>query len=247
MPVLERSGVLYLVCNFMARKRMFDKDIIETDSFLSISMSAKAIYFLLGMEADDEGFVSPTRILRLYGGERGDLKNLIDVGLIIPFQSGVVVITHWNQNNWLDNRRIKPTQYQNEKKLLSLSSENKYMLSNGLATAEPEESRVVESRGEENRTDITASPFVWIDYLKELEENKREDLQLIGYFFKRKNLSFSSKAQAQIAIKRHLRAAKDLVSFEKNKVFRAMDECDISEKKRGIIWTLDTCIKLLTK
>lgn len=124
---------------------MFDRAIIETDSFLNVSMSAKAIYFLLGMEADDEGFVSPNRVIRLYGGEIGDIKNLIDVGLIIPFQSGVVVITDWKQNNWLDNRRIKPTQYQEEKKQLEVGDNNKYLLSNGLANA-----KRVEYRGVEN-------------------------------------------------------------------------------------------------
>lgn len=126
----------------MAQKRMFDRSIIETDSFLNVSLSAKAIYFLLGMEADDEGFVSPNRVVRLYGGEAGDIKNLIDVGLIIPFKTGVVVITDWNQNNWLDGRRIKPTQYQNEKKMLVLTEAKKYELSSGLASAPLEERRV---------------------------------------------------------------------------------------------------------
>ena len=120
----------------MASKRMFDRSIIETDNFLNVSLSAKAIYFLLGMEADDEGFVSPNRVVRLYGGEAGDIKNLIDVGLIIPFKSGVVVITDWNQNNWLDGRRIKPTQYQKEKKMLTLTQGKKYELSIGLASAQ---------------------------------------------------------------------------------------------------------------
>ena len=133
----------------MAKKRMFDKAILETDNFLNVSLTAKALYFLLGMEADDEGFVSPKRILRLYGGEMGDLKNLIDSGLVIPFKSGVVVITDWNQNNWLDNRRIRPTQYQIEKKMLILTEQNKYVLSNGLASARLEESSIEEKRVEE--------------------------------------------------------------------------------------------------
>ena len=129
---------------------MFDKAIIETDKFLNVSLSAKAIYFLLGMEADDEGFVSPKRVLRLYGGEMGDIKNLIDVGLIIPFESGVVVITDWLQNNWLDSRRIKNTQYQEEKKQLSIA-QNKYLLSDGLAVAKREEYSIEEKSIEEKR------------------------------------------------------------------------------------------------
>jgi hypothetical protein len=133
----------------MAQKRMFDRAIIEQDKFLNISLSAKAIYFLLGMEADDEGFVSPNRVIRLYGGEAGDLKNLIDTGLVIPFQSGVVVITDWNQNNWLDDRRTRPTQYQKEKKLLLLTEHKQYVLSNG--SARVEEKSIEQSRIEEKR------------------------------------------------------------------------------------------------
>jgi hypothetical protein len=126
---------------------MFDRAIIETDKFLNVSLSAKALYFLLGMEADDEGFVSPNRVIRLYGGEMGDIKNLIDTGLIIPFESGVVVITDWNTNNWLDSRRIKTTQYEKEKKLLVLTDSNKYVLSQCLARGE--ERRGVQNRREE--------------------------------------------------------------------------------------------------
>ncbi len=135
----------------MSQKRMFDRAIIETEKFLNISLGAKAIYFLLGMEADDEGFVSPNRVLRLYGGEAGDIKNLIDTGLIIPFKSGVVVITDWNSNNWLDQRRIKPTQHQEEKKMLGLTDNKKYVLSNGSASIE--EYRVEQNRiGEREQT-----------------------------------------------------------------------------------------------
>ena len=123
---------------------MFDKSILETDNFLNISLTAKALYFLLGMEADDEGFIAPKRVLRLYGGEIGDLQNLIDTGLVLPFKTGVVVITNWNQNNWLDKRRIRPTQYQEEKKMLGLTNEGKYWLSNGLASIE--ESSIEEKR-----------------------------------------------------------------------------------------------------
>jgi len=144
----------------MAQKRMFDRSIIETTKFLDISLTAKAIYFLLGMEADDEGFVSAKRVLRLYGGEVGDLKNLIDVGLVIPFESGVVVITDWNKNNWLDNRRIKNTEYQEEKSKLCLDNGKYVLLSNRLATAQPEEYSIEQNSIEQNRREKNKSRFI---------------------------------------------------------------------------------------
>jgi hypothetical protein len=144
----------------MAQKRMFDKGLIETDSFMDMPMPTKALYFLLGMEADDEGFVSPTRVMRIYGGNADDLKVLIAKKFVIQFESGVVVITDWKKNNWLDNRRIRKTIYQNEMALLSEKNEKYCLLSNGLATAKQplsdglasiEENRIEENSTEESR------------------------------------------------------------------------------------------------
>lgn len=170
----------------MAQKRMFDKAIIETDKFLNVSLTAKALYFLLGMEADDEGFVSPTRIIRLYGGEYGDIKNLIDAELLIPFQSGVVVITHWNENNWLDSRRIRPTQHVKEKEMLTLTDNKRYVLSNCLASIE--ENRIEQKRGEEIMSVGTdAFAQFWNKYPK--KELKKKSLEI----WKRKKLDSSIK------------------------------------------------------
>lgn len=129
---------------------MFDKAIVDTDRFMDLSMSMKGTYFVFGMEADDEGFVSYKKVVRIHGVNDDDIKMLIVKGFFISFESGVMVITDWNKNNWLDARRIKPTEYQNEKKLLSLNEDKSYVLSNGLALAKPEEKRGVEYRVEEN-------------------------------------------------------------------------------------------------
>lgn len=129
---------------------MFDKSIVETDSFMDLPITSKALYFLLGMEADDEGFVSPKRVLRIYGGTDDDVKVLTAKHFLIAFESGVVVITDWKKNNWLDSRRIKETEYTIEKNMLSEDSNNKYiLLSGGLATARLEEKRIEENSIEE--------------------------------------------------------------------------------------------------
>jgi hypothetical protein len=120
----------------MATKRMFDKAIVDLDNFMDMPLSAKAIYFLLGMEADDEGFVSYKKVMRVHGGNDDDIKLLIAKGFVIIFESGVVVITDWGKNNWLDSRRIKPTEYQKERKLLTKKSGKYVLLSNCLASIE---------------------------------------------------------------------------------------------------------------
>ena len=77
----------------MANKRMFNKSITDTEKFINMPMSTKALYFLLGMETDDYGYVSPKRVMRMYGGSDDDIKILIAKGFIIPFEDGVIVIT----------------------------------------------------------------------------------------------------------------------------------------------------------
>lgn len=227
----------------MARKRMFDKAIIETDAFLNVSLSAKALYFLLSMEADDEGFVSPNRVLRLYGGEVGDIKNLMDVGLVIRFKSGVLVVTNWNQNNYLDKNRISPTQYQEEKKLLLLTDRNKYELNNRLTGVQPVESSRVES-SRDTAPKVADAPFSLKESIKKLEDNKRRDLNIIALYLEKKKPDIKTSQQLQVLLRRHLRAAKSLTPFDDHQILGA---CTIAEKEYPKIWTIETLVKILTR
>lgn len=141
----------------MASKRMFDKDVIGIDDFLDLPMEAKALYFLLGMEADDEGFINPKKVIRLYGGTEDSIKILILKRFLIPFESGVVVITDWKRNNWLDKRRIKETIYIDEKAQLTYNEmTNKYEY---LASAKQmlRENRIEEISTEENSIEECSS------------------------------------------------------------------------------------------
>lgn len=94
----------------MAERRMFAKSVVTSDSFLDMSFSARCLYFALGMYADDDGFVdSPKSVMRQTGATQTDLNDLIDNQFVIPFESGVIVVTHWNVNNNLRKDRHKPT------------------------------------------------------------------------------------------------------------------------------------------
>jgi hypothetical protein len=91
--------------------------------------------------------------MRTLGSTEDELRVLVAKNYVIPFDSGVVVITDWNNHNWLDARRIKDTQYQNEKHQLTLTQDKKYVLSKCLADAPQmlRESSIEEYRIEENR------------------------------------------------------------------------------------------------
>ena len=105
---------------------MFSKTIIESDIFLDMSLSTQALYFHLGMQADDDGFVSPHRIMRMIGAQPDDLKILVAKQLIIPFENGVVVVRHWKVNNYLQVDRKKDTIYLKELSSLNEDDNNVY-------------------------------------------------------------------------------------------------------------------------
>lgn len=104
----------------MARRRMFDLEIVDTDLFLEMPVSSQNLYFHLGMRADDDGFISnPKKIIRSIGASEDDLKILISKKFIIPFQNGLIVIRHWKINNYIRKDRYSETIYKEEKKQLT--------------------------------------------------------------------------------------------------------------------------------
>ncbi len=113
----------------MARKRMFDLEIVDTDLFLEMPQSTQNLYFHLGMRADDDGFVSnPKKIVKTIGANDDDLKILFSKQFIIPFESGVIVIRHWKLNNYLRKDRYIETIYKEEKKQLIEDENGVYYL-----------------------------------------------------------------------------------------------------------------------
>ena len=113
----------------MAQRRMFNKTITNNDNFLEMPDSSQNLYFHLSMNADDDGFVDNWKsIIRMTGHKEDDLKILIAKQYIIPFVSGVIVIRHWRLNNYLQKDRITPTNYKEEKALLSTDMNNVYNL-----------------------------------------------------------------------------------------------------------------------
>lgn len=115
----------------MAERRMFAKTIIDSDAFLDMPMSARLLYYDLGMRADDDGFInSPKKIMRMTGASNDDMNILIMRKFLIPFDSGVVVIKHWRINNYLRNDRYTETKYLEEKSNLEVDKNGSYTAKN---------------------------------------------------------------------------------------------------------------------
>lgn len=110
----------------MAQRRMFSPDIVCSDAFLDMPTSTQALYFQLGMKADDDGFVNPKSIMRLIGAKEDDLSVLLAKRFVLPFENGVLVIKHWRINNLVRKDWYKPTIYDEYKKRLNLKENGAY-------------------------------------------------------------------------------------------------------------------------
>ena len=119
----------------MAEKRMFSSNVIDSDAFLDMSPTARLLYYDMGMRADDDGFIdSPKKIMRIIGASDSDLKELIDNGFVLRFESGVIVIRHWYVNNRVRRDTYHETIYTEEKSRLLLEKNNVYQLRNDSVT-----------------------------------------------------------------------------------------------------------------
>ena len=111
----------------MANKRMFKKEIVESDPFVLMPISAQALYFHLCMNADDDGILnSPVKIQRAVGASEADLQTLIDKRFILSFDNGVVVIKHWLMQNTIRKDRYTPTQFQDVLSRLTIKENMAY-------------------------------------------------------------------------------------------------------------------------
>lgn len=108
---------------------MFAKTIVLSDAFLDMPLSARCLYFTLGMFADDEGFVnSPKGIMRQCGASQDDMNILLARKFLLMFESGVIVIKHWRINNYLRNDRFQETKYVEERDSLVVDENGSYTL-----------------------------------------------------------------------------------------------------------------------
>lgn len=97
----------------MAIRRMFSKRVIETTSFLRMPATAQALYYFLGMQADDDGVVEAFMVLRMAGASEDDLKLLHEKGFVYILNDELVTyIMDFRENNKLRADRKVDSRYQ---------------------------------------------------------------------------------------------------------------------------------------
>ena len=111
----------------MAERRMFSSKIVCSDAFTEMPFSAQALYYQLGVEADDDGFLnSPRKVMRNIEATEADLNLLLEKRFILRFPNGVIAIKHWRINNQIRKDRYTATQYQDEFNSLEIKPDGAY-------------------------------------------------------------------------------------------------------------------------
>lgn len=96
----------------MAIRRCFSKKIVRSDDFLDLPATTQLLYFHLGMEADDRGYINNARsIIKLCGSNLGDLEMLINKKFVLLRKDNLVLIKGWRINNTIQPTRISESSY----------------------------------------------------------------------------------------------------------------------------------------
>ena len=113
----------------MANRRMFSKEIVRSDAFINMPISAQCLYYQVCMDADDDGFVNGVNgTVRYVGLSTADLVELVRMGFLIIFENGVVLVKHWRINNYIQKDRYHETNYDEEKTLVDVKKNGAYTI-----------------------------------------------------------------------------------------------------------------------
>lgn len=112
----------------MAKRRMFSLDIVDSDVFLEMPISTQALYFHIGMRADDDGIcANPNRIVRDCGANKDDLGILLAKRFIlVDDEENVIIVKHWKMNNYIQKDRYNQSTYKEVLKKLYLDDKGSY-------------------------------------------------------------------------------------------------------------------------
>lgn len=74
-------------------------------------LTAQALYFHLGMHADDDGYCEYFGVVRMSGANTDDLKILAVKNFVEVFDDLVLIILDWKENNYIPKDRYTPSKY----------------------------------------------------------------------------------------------------------------------------------------
>lgn len=111
---------------------MFSKEVIETDWFTDMPATTQLLYIHLSMDADDDGFVTNTKMAMMNAhASKDDLAILTAKNYVITLEQGLYLIKHWRQNNYLRSDRYKKSAFADRLADFDQKTDGSYTLKNG--------------------------------------------------------------------------------------------------------------------
>lgn len=106
---------------------MFSKEIVRSDAFLDLPVSSRELYFQLGMDTDDRGYIPNAKsVIRLIGANQGDLEPLITKGFLMIRGETLILQKHFEINNIIRHDRFHETEYLDDLKKLFMKENKAY-------------------------------------------------------------------------------------------------------------------------
>ena len=103
----------------MEGKMIIDKEIVESDSFLQMSVSAQVLYFHLNMAADDEGTVrNANSICKILNIEKKNIEELLSNGYLKRLSDGNYKICHWKLIHSEEDKMSSYQEYKDQLRVL---------------------------------------------------------------------------------------------------------------------------------
>ena len=99
--------------------------------------------------------------MRLTGAETDDLKVLIAKNYVIPFDSGVIVITHWNMMNSVKKDRFKRSIHIKEKAFLKTDENKAYYLSSSPEIKCVQNGNIMDTQYRINKSNIVEDKSIY--------------------------------------------------------------------------------------
>ena len=96
----------------MADRRMFAKAIVLSDTFMRLPVTAKCLYYTLGVIAYDKGIViNAISTARAIGCSDKDVEILVENKFLREIEDGHYQIVHWYENNGIGETAKKRNNY----------------------------------------------------------------------------------------------------------------------------------------
>lgn len=160
------------------------------------------------------------------------IKSLVDKRILLKEGNSYVFNKNWE--DWVVHKRVPSTQ----KCTTLVHKRVPKVVHKSIHTKES-----IKETNTKEIAEASSAPFSLKEEIQKLEDNPRRDLNIIALYLEEKKPDLKNKAQLQVAIKRHLRAAKSLVPFTDNQIIDAV----LKAKRITEDFTLETLVKVLTK